>query len=253
VPTQAPVELWSCIASSADGCELIAGVAYASAPSPVYLSTNSGANWIPANLPTNVNWSAVACSADGTTFMAANLPTIEFVPPYVISGAVYMSLDRGTTWVSNNLPNTAWQGVALSADGSKAVAMSQLGAVYTSADFGMTWISNSVPAQPCWSIASSADGNKLVVAIDFFDTSTGGGIYTSQSVPSPLVQVAPAESGSLALSWIVPSTYFVLQQSFDLSNWTDLTNQPVLNLTNLQNEVSLPMSGSSAFFRLKTP
>jgi hypothetical protein len=32
-----------------------------------------------------------------------------------------------------------------------------------------------------------------------------------------------------------------------LSGWTDLTNQPALNLTNLHDEVSLPFSGSGGF------
>ena len=40
------------------------------------------------------------------------------------------------------------------------------------------------------------------------------------------------------LSWVVPSTKYVLQQSFDLISWTTVTNTPVLNLTNLQNEVT---------------
>jgi hypothetical protein len=58
---------------------------------------------------------------------------------------------------------------------------------------------------------------------------------------------------NLALSWIVPSTNFVLQQSCDLQNWTEMTNQPVLNLTNLQNQVILSPPGSNVFYRLKTP
>jgi len=33
----------------------------------------------------------------------------------------------------------------------------------------------------------------------------------------------------------------------------DVTNPPVLNLTNLQNQVTLPPSGNSGFYRLKTP
>jgi hypothetical protein len=32
-----------------------------------------------------------------------------------------------------------------------------------------------------------------------------------------------------------------------------VTNPPVLNLTNLQNEVTLPMAAGSGFYRLKTP
>ena len=60
-------------------------------------------------------------------------------------------------------------------------------------------------------------------------------------------------NGNLTLSWTVPSTNFVMQQSSDLGSWADMTNKPVLNLTNLQNEVTFPLTGSNAFYRLKTP
>lgn len=60
-------------------------------------------------------------------------------------------------------------------------------------------------------------------------------------------------NGNLTLSWIIPSTDFGLQQSSDLMSWMDVTNPPVLNLTNLQNEVILPPAGSNSFYRLKTP
>ena len=64
--------------------------------------------------------------------------------------------------------------------------------------------------------------------------------------------IAPTND-SFKLSWIVPSTNFVMQQSSDLQNWSDMTNQPILNLTNLQDEVFLPPPGSNVFYRLKTP
>jgi hypothetical protein len=35
--------------------------------------------------------------------------------------------------------------------------------------------------------------------------------------------------------------------------WTDVPDPPVLNLTNLQNEVILSPTGSNVFSRLKTP
>ena len=44
-----------------------------------------------------------------------------------------------------------------------------------------------------------------------------------------------------------------MQESPDLQNWADMTNQPVLNLANLQNEVILSPTGGDAFYRLKTP
>ena len=62
-------------------------------------------------------------------------------------------------------------------------------------------------------------------------------------------------NNNLVLSWIVPTTNFVLQQNLDLTttNWTNVTNAPVLNLTNLQDEVVLSPTNDSGFYRLKTP
>jgi hypothetical protein len=58
---------------------------------------------------------------------------------------------------------------------------------------------------------------------------------------------------SLGLSWLVPSTSFVLQQSFDLSspNWTDTPTAPTLDFTNLHYEVTVSPSLGSRFYRLK--
>jgi hypothetical protein len=52
---------------------------------------------------------------------------------------------------------------------------------------------------------------------------------------------------------MVPVTTFILQQSTDLENWSDVTNAPVLNLTNLQNQVTVPLTQTQTFYRLKTP
>jgi hypothetical protein len=82
----------------------------------------------------------------------------------------------------------------------------------------------------------------------------GGGIWTRQATPAPSLNVT-LESGNVLLSWIMPSMNFVLQEVSDLTttNWTDVTNMPALNLTNLQNEVILPLPGSNNFYRLKSP
>ena len=79
-----------------------------------------------------------------------------------------------------------------------------------------------------------------------------GGIYICQSTPSPQLSLVPSGS-NLTVSWIIPSTNFMMQQSSDLCSWTDMTNMPVLNLTNLQDEVTLPMAPGNNFYRLKTP
>ena len=80
-----------------------------------------------------------------------------------------------------------------------------------------------------------------------------GGIWISQTTPAPQVNLMPT-NGNLALSWIIPSTNFVLQQNLDLttSNWVNVTSPPSLNLTNLEEEITLPMTNASGFFRLAT-
>jgi len=105
-------------------------------------------------------------------------------------------------------------------------------------------MSNNVP--DVFVVASSADGGKLAAVAN------GGGIYVSQSTPTPLLNVVRSGT-NLVLSWIVPSKSFVLQHNSDLTttNWMDVTNTPTLNLTNLQNEVVLSATSGSRFYRLK--
>jgi hypothetical protein len=229
---------WSCVASSADGCKLAAAAGRRPATTgPFYTSTNSGATW-ELNTAPNTDWFSVASSTDGNKLVAVG------------SQGIFTSIDSGTAWASTNT-SEHWETVASSADGTKLVA--GVGGVvaagiYTSTNSGMTWASNSVPVQYWISVASSADGTKLVAV------ARGGGIWTSQSTPAPQLNLAPLSS-NLAVSWIIPSTDFMLQQNLDLTttNWTDLTNTPGLNLTNLQDEVILTPTNSSSFYRLKTP
>jgi hypothetical protein len=221
----------SAVASSANGNILVAGTMYDS----IHISTNSGATWSATGSPVALLWT-VACSADGSKIMAASS----------IDGPIYMSADSGSTWTQTSAPNMNWQSVASSADGSKLVAASDGGLVYTSTNSGVTWVAGNVPSASWQSVASSADGNKLVAVAQ------NGGIWTSQTMPSLKLNLTPS-STSLTLGWIIPSTNFVLQQSSNLVSWADVTNAPILNLTNLQNEVTLSPSNSSGFYRLKTP
>jgi hypothetical protein len=178
---------------------------------------------------------------------------------------VYTSPDSGATWTSNSLPAGQWTSIASSADGSKLVAAACSsninygdgnGSIYISTNSGTTWTLNAT-GQRWGFVASSADGSKLVALIGG-GVSQGmievpyGGIYTSQTTPSPRLNLTPATT-NLTLAWTVPSTNFVMQQSADLTSWTNMTNPPILNLTNLQNEVTLSPSNRSGFYRLKTP
>jgi Tfp pilus assembly protein FimT len=247
--TSAPTNgSWDNVASSADGTRLVIV-----ASSGIYCSTNSGVTWTQMN-PPQQGWPVVGASqmvslsADGTKMAVAVSEDHQGNP-----GMIYTSVDLGNTWTAC-APNNYWTSVVLSADGSKLIAIPYFSfgpsPIYTSTNSGATWTTNSaVGAWNC--VASSADGCKLVAG--------GGGYFRgpidiSYSTPAPQLNLAPS-GGNLTVSWIVPSTDFRLQQNVDLTttNWTDVTNPPVLNLTNLQNEVTFPLTGSNAFYRLKTP
>jgi hypothetical protein len=80
--TSAPSNLWSCVASSADGTKLIASVIGGG----IWLSQDSGATWRKTSAP-EIGWGRVACSADGNILFAVGdyffLPTVccRFAPP----------------------------------------------------------------------------------------------------------------------------------------------------------------------------
>jgi hypothetical protein len=258
--TTAPTNIWTSVASSADGSKLAAvtanrtdNVNNSTNGNLIYISTNSGASWLLTDAPTNVPWCSVAASADGSKMVAAS-QAANFPVSGHIFGSVYTSTNFGLNWHSNNLPSAFWVGVASSADGGKLVAMAQNAPIYTSTNSGVTWASNNVANQWWVSVASSADGSKLVAASVYsgINGNRPGSIYSFQTTPSLQLNLTPSPT-NLTLSWTVPSTNFVLQQSGDLLAWSDVTNPPVLNLTNLQNQVTLPLSGTSGFYRLKTP
>jgi hypothetical protein len=220
------------VASSADGVKL----AVSASLGAVYTSMDAGVTWISNNIGTLVSdMACVTSSADGGKLS---------VGPGGNGGRIYTSTNSGVTWTTNNA-SQVWGGMASSADGIKLVAVGYPG-IYTSVNSAGTWVSNSVPRLEWTSVASSADGGRLVAAAN-------GSIWTAQTTVAPSVGISAA-NGTLVLSWIVASTNFVLQQDSGLSpaNWTDVTNAPVLNLTSLQDVVTLPLTAGSCFYQLVT-
>jgi hypothetical protein len=242
----------SSVASSADGTKL----AVAFAAGDVCTSVDGGLNWTSNNLP-QFNWNSIASSADGKKLvLATGLVGLLSTP-------IYLSTNGGSTWQMSGAPtnlNTSWRAVASSADGSRLVAVCgwglnnspQFGRIYTSADSGLTWVANNAFHTFWSSVASSADGRKLVATIGVDSSGiVEGGICISQSTPAPCLNITPQGDG-IALSWIVPSANFVLQQNSDLTttNWTDVVISPALNLTKLQYQLTVPLTGSLQYYRL---
>jgi hypothetical protein len=207
----------------------------------MYVSTNAGATW--TKTAWSDNWSFVASSTDGAILVAAT--------SWNGDGLIYVSGDGGTSWTLTSAPTNALSSLACSADGTKLVAAAD-GAVYLSTNSGAAWALSETPAGYWQVVASSADGGNILAA------ALGGPIATLQTppdpplLPHPMLSIGRSGAG-LSLSWLVPSSSFVLQQSSDLTltNWMDLTNQPTLNFNNLHSAVSLTPPSANTFYRLK--
>lgn len=282
---------WGSVASSADGQTLVAvapGGAGGGGPGGIFSTTNGGISWTTNNINEEFG---VASSADGKKMFAVGGETYrstnsgitwarETNAPFILSlvspsqyiaasvdgtklilcipwdgsnnpGPIYVSTDSGDTWSRTSAPSNDWGFVTSSADGNTIVAVPysyQSGTICLSTNGGETWTTNS-PIENWGAIACSADGGKLAAAA--FELSINGGpIYTSQSIVSPLMDVASA-NGGVKLSWIVPSTNFVLLQSPDLSNWSNVTNIPVLKTNDVQDYVTVVSTNRLRFYRLK--
>jgi hypothetical protein len=203
---------------------------------------DSGATWKRTSAPSSY-WNAVASSADGSKLVAA-----------LAGSAIYSSSDAGATWVrttASSAPTSYWQAVASSADGTILCALGNESEISTNS--GVSWAPANVPACFWWrGLAASADGSNIVIA--------GGGQIATLHAPSPAPPIPPSpqlaidRSGAyLGLSWLVPSTPFVLQQSSDLrsADWVAVPTAPGLNLTNLHYQLTLPPTPGNAFYRLK--
>jgi photosystem II stability/assembly factor-like uncharacterized protein len=248
VSNAAPNGAWA-IACSADGTKLVA--APGSSGGYICTSTNSGASWSTNNSISSRRWWSVASSADGEILAAVDGSGGPF-------GHIFISTNSGVAWFSNNVPLLSWQNIAMSADGTTIIAAAwyssgiPTGPIYTSKNAGLTWASNSIPNLVWNGVACSADGNKLIAISAGTNTSSigKGSVWISQITASPTLNICL--TNSLNLSWLIPSTNFILQQSTDLASWADMTNVPVLSLTNMQNQVALTPTGSCSFYRLKT-
>ena len=76
------------------------------------------------------------------------------------------------SWTRTSAPTNAWTAVAVSADGTRLVAVGNR-FIYTSTNYGLTWISNSAPTISWLSVASSADGAKLAAVANSVYTNSG--------------------------------------------------------------------------------
>jgi hypothetical protein len=173
--SDAASSVWINMAASADG-SFMAGVVNASAA--VYASTDYGHNWS-ASGSTAYTYRSVACSSDGSHLIAGQFS----------NGSIYYSTNYGANWNSGSTPNSGnWFGLAMSANGSNAVAVAYGGGIYTSTNGGASWRAQTsgLPTSAYWeSVASSADGSNLVAVATnnlLYTSANAGFNWTSQTV-----------------------------------------------------------------------
>lgn len=179
--------------------------------------------WIKSTAPTNLLWSSVTASADGSNCVAG---AVRITMP------IYASTDGGTKWELTPAPLGAWFSIASSYDGRKLVAASSDPRfIYTSTDAGVTWISNSVPLGSWIGVASSADGQKLVAVNNSpraIYLSSNGGTNWFPATNAPLhnwISIASSADGTKLLAVnSFPGTVFTSTNSG--INWTQCSGIP---------------------------
>jgi photosystem II stability/assembly factor-like uncharacterized protein len=200
-PTSAPITNWTCVASSADGKKLIAGLT-----GPIYRSDDGGNSWVATGAPI-ARWISLASSGDGTILLAA---ADNF------DGGLYISKDSGLSW-TNTTPFAAGS-ILL---GLKAVACSPDARVLAvgndssegegtasqmliSTNFGLSWMEHDLSAVYVRSVACSSDGNTFLagsidptVAFAQTSLSTNSGVDWSDryAVPGGFDSVACSLDG----------------------------------------------------------
>src|SRR5579859_5742464 len=166
--SSASVTNWTQVVCSADGT-----LVYATSETSVYSSTNSGATWDALDLSSSYPGSldSLACSADGTTILAAhNYPApLDATNRWLTE--VFVSTNQGVTWTNNLFNNDTVVGAAVSADGGQMVCsvlyhtnQGQIAEMAISSNGGQTWV-QPLKQQPEWAgLVLSADGSLFVGA-----------------------------------------------------------------------------------------
>lgn len=233
---------WSSAVCSANGKKM---AAFASHDGPsLYTSTNAGATWQMSSFSGQPG-ALVSATSDGGELISS--------VDAGLGKGFHVSTNWGFTWTINIQTPSLIQ-LVCSANGSLLMGLTPHVAnsqtyfyVLTSTNSGVNWVTNNLPLAYWNSVACSADGNQLLAAVA---SSPGtNGIWIAQMTPSPQLNLAFAET-NLNFSWIVPSTNMALEESPDLMNWAIVTNVPLLNYSNLQEQVTLPSGSGNGFFRL---
>lgn len=143
--------------------------------------------------------------------MKTSLPTLA-----ILCGLLPVSFSAlARDWSITTMPESAWSGVACSADGMKLVVDGYASGIWVSTNRGATWVETDTNSSIRWSaITSSADGVKLVaVSQDLY-----GAIYLSTNSGNTW-QLAAAPTDNYHAVTSSPDGTKVAAVSWDWSSW----------------------------------
>ncbi|WP_345738692.1 IPT/TIG domain-containing protein, partial [Prosthecobacter algae] len=227
------------IAGSSDGTKLVTA---ASQHSTIWTSTNSGSTW--TSRASQLAWSALASSADGTKLFAA-----------VSGGLIYTSTDSGVTWVPQaGSGSRLWRSLACSADGTKVVGIVIGGQIYTStvtaAPYLVTVAENAGP-QTVPNVAtniSPGPSGESGQAVSFTVTNNNNALFSVQPVISSAGTLtftsAPSAYGSATVSVVAVDNGGTADGGVDRSAAFTFTIQVTLLAPTVTNVA--PAAGSTA-------
>jgi hypothetical protein len=202
-------------------------------------------SWTATTAPINP-WVSVVASTDGARILAG----ADYGNG--LTGPIFASTNSGASWLQATAPGAGGSVLASSADGTTVVALAGPW-IYISTNWAATWAPAGSPAGGAWqALAVSGDGSTMVALGNGVAAVLRPPTPPPLLPPSPLLSIGPS-GVDLGLSWLAPSTPFVLQQSSDLgsTNWVDVPASPTLNFTNLHLEMTLTPPPGSTFYRLK--
>ena len=199
-PSNGGIRYWSSVASNSTGT-LLAAVSNSDVAGKIWISSNSGVDWIVGNgAPVGKWWTSVASDADGTNLIASHIGTTGAVA----EGGVYISTNSGTDWIevkpAGEVSRRWIKVVSDSAGTNLFVASNQYqsddgGRLYTSSNGGVDWIER----QPLgntnnnWrALASDSTGQYLVAGIN----SVTGRLYASSDYGATWNEVGPKTDGN---------------------------------------------------------
>jgi hypothetical protein len=172
--------LWTSVASNADGSQLIA----CANGGGIWISTELGEIWglIPDTL--ELSWSSIASNFDGDKLIVCEN-----------GGFIWISRDSGSSWVKNPSLEADWTSVASNSDGNILVACAQPSSyskesIWYSTDYGSTWykgasanaaLQSEFNSNLWTSVASNSAGDQLVACADYDGNNLGGIWYSTDN------------------------------------------------------------------------